>query len=114
MPATVQVALQYRLRCEHAIISHSRGPRPLYFSQSYLTEQPETCSRRLPATLNIDAHLFEDARHAVDIRARMSCSECARVLDTNENPNVVILPAVATTAAGALSARQRAAIRWAT
>jgi hypothetical protein len=79
-----------------------------------LTEQPETCSRRLPATLKIYAHLFEDARHAADIRARMNCSEFARLLDTNENPNVVILPAVATTAAAALSARQRAAIRWAT
>jgi integrase len=65
-------------------------------------------------TLNIYAHLFEEARHAADIRARMSRSEFARLLDTNDNPNVVVLPAAATTAARPRSARERAAIRWAT
>jgi hypothetical protein len=44
----------------------------------------------------------------------MSRSEFARLLDTNDNPNVVVLPAAATTAARPRSARERAAIRWAT
>jgi integrase len=65
-------------------------------------------------TLDIYAHLFEEARHTADIRARMSRSEFARLLDTNNDPNVVILPAAAKSPAGRLSARERAAIRCGT
>lgn len=65
-------------------------------------------------TLDIYAHLFEEARHAADIRARMSRSEFARLLDTNGDPNVITLPAAASSPAARPSARERAAIRWAT
>jgi integrase len=65
-------------------------------------------------TLDIYAHLFEEARHAADIRARMSRSDFARLLDADDDPNVITLPAAASSAAGQLSARERAAIRWAT
>jgi integrase len=65
-------------------------------------------------TLDIYAHLFEEARHAADIRARMSRSDFARLLDPTEDPNVVILPVAARSPVAHLSARERAAIRWAT
>lgn len=62
-------------------------------------------------TLDIYAHPFEEAPHAADIRARMSGSEFAKLLDASEDPNVVVLPAAATSSFRRLSARQRAAIR---
>lgn len=65
-------------------------------------------------TLDIYSHLFEEARPAADIRARMSRSEFARLLDIDEHPNVVVLPAAARSPAGPISARERAAIHWAT
>ncbi len=65
-------------------------------------------------TLDIYTHLFEEARHAADIRARMSRSEFARLLDAGEDPNVITLPAAARTTVGHPTARERAAIRWAT
>lgn len=46
-------------------------------------------------TLDIYAHLFEESRHAADIRARMSGSAFARLLDPTDDPNVVVLPAAA-------------------
>lgn len=64
-------------------------------------------------TLDIYAHLFDDARHAADIRARMSRSEFARMLTPETDENVIRLPAAASSV-GPLSARERAAIRWAT
>lgn len=64
-------------------------------------------------TLDIHAHLFEEARHAADIRARMSRSEFARMLAPYTDENVIRLPAAARSV-GPLSARERAAIRWAT
>jgi site-specific recombinase XerD len=65
-------------------------------------------------TLDIYAHLFEEARHAADIRARMTRSEFARLLDASDDPDVIILPAASTSQGGPLSARERASIRWAT
>jgi integrase len=65
-------------------------------------------------TLEIYAHLFDDARHAAEIRARMSRSAFARMLDPITGANVITLPAVARTPSQPLSARERAAIRWAT
>jgi integrase len=64
-------------------------------------------------TLDIYAHLFDEARHAADIRARMSRSDFARILTPDTDENVIRLPAAARSA-GVLSARERAAIRWAT
>jgi integrase len=65
-------------------------------------------------TLDIYAHLFDDARHAADIRARMSRSEFASILTPDTDKNVIRLPAAARAARAPLSARERAALRWAT
>jgi integrase len=65
-------------------------------------------------TLEIYAHLFDEARHAAEIRARMSRSAFARMLDPITDPNVITLPSAARTPSHPLSARERAAIRWAT
>jgi integrase len=65
-------------------------------------------------TTDIYAHLFDEARHAADIRARMSRSEFARMLEPITDPNAITLTAAARTPSQPLSARERAAIRWAT
>lgn len=64
-------------------------------------------------TLDIYAHLFDEARHAADIRARMSRSEFARLLAPDTDENVIRL-STAAKSNGPLSARERAAIHWAT
>jgi integrase len=64
-------------------------------------------------TLNIYAHMFDHARHAADIRARMARSAFAGLLELGEDEDTVItLPATASATSGPLSARQKAAIRW--
>jgi integrase len=65
-------------------------------------------------TLDIYAHLFDEARHAADIRARMSRSDFARLLTPDTDENVIRLPAAARTDGGPLSPRERAALRWGT
>jgi integrase len=66
-------------------------------------------------TLDIYAHVFDDARHTADTRARMARSAFAGLLEDDEDEGTVItLPAVADATSGPLSARQRAAIKWAT
>jgi integrase len=66
-------------------------------------------------TLNIYAHMFDEARHAADIRARMARSAFAGLLEDDEDERrVITLPAAASSPGGPLSARQRAAIKWAT
>jgi integrase len=65
-------------------------------------------------TLDIYTHLFDDARHSADIRARMSRSQFGRLLEPADDENVITLPAAARSSTGRLSARERAAIRWAT
>ena len=66
-------------------------------------------------TLNIYAHMFDHARHAADIRARMARSAFAGLLETGEERDTAItLPAAAGANSGRLSARQRAAIKRAT
>lgn len=48
-------------------------------------------------TLNIYAHMFDEARHAADIRARMARSAFAGLLETGEDDQrVITLPAAAT------------------
>ena len=48
-------------------------------------------------TLNIYAHMFDEARHAADIRARMARSAFAGLLDADDEDErgVVTLPAAA-------------------
>ena len=66
-------------------------------------------------TLNIYTHMFDEARHAADIRARMARSAFAGLLEEDEDERTVIrLPAAASAESGPLSARQRAAIKWTT
>jgi hypothetical protein len=66
-------------------------------------------------TLNICAHMFDDARHAADIRARMASSAFAGLLQPDEERHTVItLPAAASAGLRPRSARERAAIRWST
>ena len=66
-------------------------------------------------TLNIYAHMFHEARHAADLRARMARSAFAGLLENDhDDRRVITLPAVATSARGRVSARERAAIKWAT
>jgi hypothetical protein len=65
-------------------------------------------------TLNVYARLFDDARHSADIRARMASSAFAGLLDSEEHENVILLPVATSRNRGRLSARERAAIRWAT
>ena len=65
-------------------------------------------------TLDIYAHVFDEARDAADIRARMSRSAFAGLLEEEDERKVITLPAVAGATSGPLSARQRAAIKWTT
>jgi hypothetical protein len=66
-------------------------------------------------TLDIYAHVFDEARHTADIRARMARSAFAGLLDGDEDERKVItLPAATSAGSRALSARQRAAIKWTT
>jgi integrase len=66
-------------------------------------------------TLDIYAHVFDETRHAADIRARMARSAFAGLLEGDEDERKVItLPAAAGATSGPLSARQWAAIKWTT
>ena len=66
-------------------------------------------------TLNIYAHMFDDARHASEIRARMARSAFAGLLENeDDDQRVIVLPAATGSTVWPLSARERAAIKWAT
>jgi len=66
-------------------------------------------------TLSIYAHMFDEARDAADIRARMARSAFAGLLEADEeDQRVITLPAAAGSTVGPLYARPRAAIKWAT
>jgi len=59
--------------------------------------------------------MFDEARHAANIRARMARSAFAGLLEADEDDQrVITLPAGAGLTVGPLSARERAAIKWAT
>lgn len=71
---------------------------------------------QITTTLSIYTHLFEHARHAHDVKARMAASPFVALLQpTPDGPRrgrVVALPK--RNRAGELSARERAALRWGT
>ena len=70
---------------------------------------------QVTTTLNIYTHLFDDARHACDIRGRMAASAFAELLEPEQDGgHVVVLPRPSTLQGGHRSARERAAIRWGT
>ena len=56
-------------------------------------------------TLDIYAHLFDQARHAADVRARMARSEFAGLLESSDDGNVITLPTAAESRRIRLSAR---------
>jgi hypothetical protein len=58
--------------------------------------------------------MFDEARHAADIRTRMARSAFAGLLDSNDDANVITLPAAGSSREERRSARERAALRWAT
>ena len=48
---------------------------------------------QVTTTLNIYTHLFDDARHACDIRGRMAASAFARLLEPEQDGgNLIVLP----------------------
>jgi integrase len=69
---------------------------------------------QITTTLSVYTHLFDDARHAKELKDRMAASAFARLLDTppdrQEGGRVRALPARRTPASS--SARERAALRW--
>lgn len=65
-------------------------------------------------TLDVYAHLFDEARHAADIRARMAGSAFAGLISPEDDRKVIVLPAAVEHGTEGLSAREWAAIRWAT
>ena len=71
---------------------------------------------QITTTLSVYTHLFDDARHADELKARMTASAFARLLDPSpdrpEDGHVRALPIHRT--APRLSARERAALRWGT
>lgn len=65
-------------------------------------------------TLNVYAHLFDEARHSADIRMRMARSAFAGLLAVDGRENVIVLSPATAGNSARLSARERAAIRWST
>jgi integrase len=57
-------------------------------------------------TLDVYAHLFDEARHSVDIRARMAGSAFAGLIDPGDERTVIVLPAAVEGGSGHLSARE--------
>jgi integrase len=66
-------------------------------------------------TLDVYAHLFDDARHTADMRRKMEASAFVGLLEPDAGRgNVILLPPANATATTRRSARERAALRWAT
>jgi hypothetical protein len=70
-------------------------------------------------TLDVYTHMFDEARHTLDVRAQMAGSAFADLLNAGqeevEKGGKVITPSQAHgDRGGRLSARERAALRWAT
>jgi integrase-like protein len=63
-------------------------------------------------TLDVYAHMFDEARHTADIRARMARSEFAGLLSQQDDRDVITLPAAAVERRSRPTARERAALRW--
>jgi integrase len=57
-------------------------------------------------TLDVYAHLFDEARHSADIRARMAGSAFAGLIDPGDERTVIVLPAAVEGGSGHLSARE--------
>ena len=74
---------------------------------------------RVTTTLDVYTHMFDEARHTLDVRAQMAGSAFADLLECSEEGeeqvgSVITLPQVQDGRGGRLSAKERAALRWAT
>lgn len=74
---------------------------------------------RVTTTLDVYTHMFDAARHTLDVRAQMASSAFADLLEHGEEGgeragSVITLPRARSDRAGRLSAKERAALRWAT
>ena len=77
---------------------------------------------RVTTTLDIYAHMFDEARHTLDVRAQMAGSAFADLLEPveeeeeekEEGGSLITLPQPDRERRGRLSARERAALCWAT
>ena len=74
---------------------------------------------RVTTTLDVYTHMFDEARHSLDVRAQMAGSAFADLLDADpageeEGGSVITLPQAQGNRRGRLSAKERAALRWAT
>jgi hypothetical protein len=63
--------------------------------------------------------MFDEARHTLDVRAKMAGSAFADLLECSEEGeeqvgSVITLPQAQDDRGGRLSAKERAALRWAT
>jgi len=96
----------------HACVAGSEASRRVWPEAGLQTAGRDLGHASPSTTLNIYAHLFDEARHAADVRARMARSAFAGFLNADEDDDrVVTLPAAAKSTVGPLSARQRAAIK---
>jgi len=74
---------------------------------------------RITTTLDIYTHMFDEARHTLDVRAQMAGSAFADLFhradgEGDEGGAVITLPRPAEKRRKPLSAREKAALRWAT
>jgi integrase len=74
---------------------------------------------RVTTTLGVYTHMFDQARHTLDLRAQMAGSAFADLLDEEEGDreeggSVITLPRAPGAQKRRLSAVERAALRWAT
>jgi hypothetical protein len=74
---------------------------------------------RVTTTLDIYTHMFDEARYTLDVRAQMAGSAFADLLqpeeeEGSEGGSVITLPRVPKVRRERPSARERAALRWAT
>lgn len=71
---------------------------------------------QITTTLSVYTHLFDNARHAQDLKAKMAASAFAALLEPSSDsqtagPGVALAGCAGRTR---LSARERATLRWAT
>jgi hypothetical protein len=74
-------------------------------------------STQITTTLSVYTHLFDQARHAGEVRAKLAASAFAALLDAapaEPHHADVLAPPARCPAGVGLPARERAALRWAT
>lgn len=74
---------------------------------------------RMTTTLDVYTHMFDEARHTLDVRGQMAGSAFADLFERDEEGDeqagsVIMLPQAQGDRGGRLSAKEKAALRWAT